>query len=193
MQVSEVGKPVAVSAESKDEVFAMFRTFGNLSSYQLGAVDRGIGTVHDFYVDDEHWALRYLGVDTGKWPSGQHVLASPMAIETVDWRKRPIVVNLTRDQIRNGPGVETAGPVSRQYQIAFNTYFGYPPYWPGPGIWAWAPYPSELARGGNHCTPATPDLNDAEHSQLQRERGQRLPHPGDRSGDRTCRGLRTGR
>jgi hypothetical protein len=45
----------------------MLRTIETISSYQLEATDGPIGHVDDFYFDDEHWALRYLVVDTGKW------------------------------------------------------------------------------------------------------------------------------
>jgi sporulation protein YlmC with PRC-barrel domain len=145
----------------------MLRTIETLSSYQLDGTDGPIGHVHDFYFDDEHWTLRYLVVDTGRWLPGRKVLVSPMAITAVNWNRRSIVTTLTRAQIRNGPAVDAAEPVSRKYEAAFNAYYGYPYYWAGPGVWADAAYPAELAREA--AQRARPDvrLEDPESSHLR--------------------------
>jgi hypothetical protein len=45
---------------------------------------------------------------------------------------------LTREQVRNSPSVDLHKPVSRQYEAQYNAYFGYSPYWGGPGTWATA-------------------------------------------------------
>jgi hypothetical protein len=144
----------------------MLRTIETLSSYQLEAADGPIGHVHDFYFDDEHWALRYLVVDTGEWLPGRTVLVSPMAVTAVNWKRRSIVAKLTKDQIRNGPAVDTTEPISRKYEAAFNAYYGYPYYWPGPGVWTGAAYPAELARDA--ARRVRPDeLEDPESSHLR--------------------------
>jgi hypothetical protein len=127
-----------------DEI--MLRTIETLSSYQLGATDGPIGQLNDFYFDDEHWALRYLVVDTGKWLPARKVLISPMAATIVDWRRRLIEVDLSREQVKNAPSIDTDAPVSRQYEARLSEYYGYPYYWVGAGMWAGAAYPAMLAR-----------------------------------------------
>ena len=42
----------------------------NLKSFAIRAEDGELGTVEDFYFDDETWAIRYLTVATGGWLSG---------------------------------------------------------------------------------------------------------------------------
>lgn len=144
----------------------MLRTIETLSSYQLGATDGAIGQLDDFYFDDQHWTLRYFVVDTGKWLPGRKVLISPMAARKVDWARHQIDVNLTQEQIKSAPSVDTAEPISRRYETQFNAYYGYPYYWAGPGIWAGAAYPAELAREAARSNPDDVD-EDPEASHLR--------------------------
>ena len=36
-----------------------------MEGYSLGASDGHLGKVHDFLVDDQRWAVRYMVVDCG--------------------------------------------------------------------------------------------------------------------------------
>ena len=58
----------------------MMRNVKDLRGYRIRATDGLIGTVDDFYFDDQDWGIRYLVVDTGCWLSGRKVLISPAAI-----------------------------------------------------------------------------------------------------------------
>jgi hypothetical protein len=47
--------------------------------------------------------------------------------------------------VKDSPDVDLDKPVSRQYEIDYFNYYGWPYYWPGPYAWgAWA-YPGALA------------------------------------------------
>jgi hypothetical protein len=48
----------------------------DLSGYTIGAIDTDIGSVQDFYFDDQHWTIRYIVVATGIIFSGRKVLIS---------------------------------------------------------------------------------------------------------------------
>ncbi len=100
-----------------------------LKGLVLRATDGEIGTVDDFYFDDETWVIRYLTVDTGGWLGGRRVLISPLAITHTDWPVRRLDLALTKKQVQNSPDVNTQLPVSRQHESAFNGYYGYPSYW----------------------------------------------------------------
>src|SRR5690242_12653913 len=79
----------------------------------IDALDGEIGSVNDFYFDDQTWSVRYLVVDTGKWLRGRKVLVTPEAI-VKPWHHQPtIAVKLMREQIRSSPDIDTAMPVSR--------------------------------------------------------------------------------
>jgi hypothetical protein len=120
----------------------MLRNLKSLGRYQVIASDGPVGSVEDFYFDDERWAVRYLVVDTGRWLPGRLVLISPIAIDHPDWSERALRLSVTREQVKNSPPVDTHQPVSRLYEAAYATYFGYPYYWGGAALWGPAPYPA---------------------------------------------------
>ena len=58
----------------------MLTNASNLKGLTIQALDGELGSVEQFYFDDETWGARYLVVDTGGWRSGREVLISPMSI-----------------------------------------------------------------------------------------------------------------
>ena len=52
---------------------------------------------------------------------------------------------LTKKQVENSPDINTHQPVSRQHEIAYFGYYGYPFYWGGSDLWGAAPNPAGLA------------------------------------------------
>ena len=58
----------------------MLKNLKDLQGYSLRATDGDIGTVKDFYFDDERWVVRYLVVETGNWLASRKVLVSPISI-----------------------------------------------------------------------------------------------------------------
>jgi len=118
--------------------------FDELTGYTIGATDGSIGSVDDVYFDDHSWTVRYLVVDTGGWLSGRKVLVAPVAIESVDRAGERVVTRLTRRQVEASPPIDTARPVSRQYETQFYGYYGYSPYWGGPYRWGLLPFPDAV-------------------------------------------------
>jgi uncharacterized protein YrrD len=117
----------------------------NLKGAAIIARDGAIGEVDDLYFDDEKWTVRYLVVDTGAWLFRRKVLISPIAIERADEGTNQVFVNLTREQVKDSPDIDTQKPVSRQHETAFMDYYGYPYYWGGPYLWGDAAFPATLA------------------------------------------------
>src|SRR5688572_31359045 len=109
------------------------------------ARDGAIGEVEDLYFDDEKWTARYLVVKAGALLFRRDVLVSPISIEKVDEANNQVIVNLTRDQVKNSPDIDTQKPVSRQHETAFMDYYGYPYYWGGPYLWGDSAFPATLA------------------------------------------------
>jgi len=101
----------------------------------LESLDGEIGKVIEFYFDDNHWAVRYLVADTGNWLTGRQVLISPYALVASVYPDEHIAVNLTNEQIENSPSLDTDKPVSRQFEMDYSEYFGWPLYWGGPYMW----------------------------------------------------------
>jgi sporulation protein YlmC with PRC-barrel domain len=107
----------------------MERNTSGLTGYQLEATDGEIGEVTDFYFDDETWTIRYLVVKTGGWLSGRKVLISPAAVVHKDLGPALIGVNLTQEQVRTSPDIDTDKPVSRQKQALLNQHHFWENYW----------------------------------------------------------------
>jgi len=122
----------------------MLQNIKELYGDKLAASDGEIGHVEDFYFDDKTWAVRYLVANTGTWLSGRQVLLSPHAFGRWDRDKKSLLVNLTRKQIENSPSIESHRPVSRQYEEEYYSYYGWPAYWDGGGMWGIGEYPVVL-------------------------------------------------
>lgn len=116
----------------------------NLEGFTIHATDGELGTVDQFYFDDETWAIRYLTVQTGGWLDGRQVLISPFSVVHTDWLNKRLDVVLTKKQVENSPNIDTHLPVSRQHEAAYLGYYGYPYYWGGPYLWGTAYYPAAL-------------------------------------------------
>lgn len=126
-----------------------------LNGYKLANHDEGeIGTVKDFYFDDNHWIIRYLVADTGSWLTGRQVLLSPYALVAVMPEERHITINLTKQQIESSPALSSDKPVSQQFEMDYYGYYGYPMYWSG--SYAWGAYPY-LARDYQPKPERTPE------------------------------------
>jgi hypothetical protein len=126
-------------------VHVMLHTLSALDGFSLGAKDGDIGSVEDFYFDDEKWTIRYLAADTGTWLSGRKVLISPTSLGKAEMKHERIPVSLTREQIENCPHIDEHKPISRQYETELHDYYGYPYYWRGPYLWGPVAYPGALA------------------------------------------------
>ena len=130
-----------------------------LKGFKLDSLDGKIGTVSEFYFDDRYWAVRYLVADTGGWLSGRQVLISPYALAGAIKEDEVIAVNLTREQIKDSPSLNSDKPVSRQFELDYHGYYGWPMYWGGPLMWGAYPY---LMRDANQWN--TPSETETEHS-----------------------------
>jgi hypothetical protein len=141
----------------------MLRCMDDLKDYTIEATNGRIGHAEDFYFDDETWAIRYLVVDTGNWLSGRKVLISPIAIGHPDRSEKMLPVSMTKQQVQNSPGIDTGKPITRQQEMLYLDYYGYPFYWGRDGLWAGGAYPS-MMMAGSHGFVATPQA-DLRHTQ----------------------------
>jgi hypothetical protein len=117
----------------------------DLKGFVIHATDGEIGTVDEFYFDDESWAIRYLVVNTGSWLNNRQVLISPISVGRTDWQAKQLHVALSKKQVENSPAIDTHRPISRQHEAAFMSYYSYPYYWGGPLMWGDGFYPASLA------------------------------------------------
>ena len=107
---------------------------GILMGHTIRATDGELGSVEDFYFDDERWTIRYLVIDTSRWLPGRKVLISPISVTATDYNDKKILVSLTKQQVENSPDIDTHKPMSRQHETDIYDYYGYPYYWPAPSF-----------------------------------------------------------
>jgi uncharacterized protein YrrD len=99
--------------------------------FSIKATDGDVGKVDEFYFDDATWTIRYMIAETGTWLSDRKVLISLVALGKPDWEARTFSVNLTCDQVRNSPDIDTQRPVYRQHEEELHEYYQWPQYWEG--------------------------------------------------------------
>ncbi len=101
-----------------------------VTGYHLHATDGEIGHVENFLIDNAHWDIRYLVIDTRNWWPGQHVLMSPYAVREINWPDQLLRVNVSRVQIKVGPSWNPAEMIGRAYEEQLHGHYG----WPGYGV-----------------------------------------------------------
>ncbi len=115
----------------------------SLVGFTMGATDGEVGKVKEFYFDDHTWTIRYLIVETGSWLNHRKVLIAPEALLKPDWEHHIFPVNLTKEQIKNSPEIDTDKSVSRQHEIEIYKYYPWTSYW-GAAYWGSGYYDAVL-------------------------------------------------
>jgi hypothetical protein len=100
------------------------RSVNDTIGYYIEASDGSIGHAEDVLIDAEQWHIRYLVVDTRNWWPGRKVIVAPNWILDVNWENSRVVVDLTRDKIRNSPPYEPTMPWNEDYAAALHEYYG---------------------------------------------------------------------
>eukprot|EP01037_Dinobryon_pediforme_P004307 gene4307-4357_t len=104
------------------------RSMTSTNGYHLHATDGGIGHVENFLIDDITWSIRYLIADTSNWWMGKHVLIAPFAVESVDWSKREIHLNVSRDAVKASPPWDPIKIVEAVYERELHAHYRWPGY-----------------------------------------------------------------
>lgn len=143
----------------------MLRSTQEMKNYAIGATDGEIGHVCDFFFDDKSWVIRYLVVETGSWLMSRKVLISPFALQEADWQHKRLPVCITMNQVKHSPDIDTQKPVSRQHEMAYADYYGYPYYWGGNGLWGEGLYaPLHASRKDVGCIPPNNSIATPQHA-----------------------------
>jgi hypothetical protein len=87
--------------------------------FHVHATDGSIGHIDDFLVDERLSRVCFLMVDTSNWLGGKWVAVAPESVTSIDWGNQVVHVQLTRDEIRNGPTMEEANVPSHEMTPGF--------------------------------------------------------------------------
>jgi hypothetical protein len=105
------------------------RSTRDVTGHHIQAADGAIGSVEDFIIDDETWAIRYLIIDTRNWWPGKKVLVAPQWIERVSWIESKVFVNLTCETIRQSPEYKEESLLTRDYETELHRHYDRQGYW----------------------------------------------------------------
>src|SRR4029434_11296460 len=124
----------------------MLRSMNDLKGFDILATEGEIGDVEEFQFDDARCAVRYIVVNTGNWLAGRQVLVSPFSVLQVDRENRQLHVALTQSQVEKSPDIDIRQPESRQMEMNYADYYGYPYYWGSPLLWGAGARPALAAQ-----------------------------------------------
>jgi hypothetical protein len=145
----------------RERAMRELRKLGDIEGYLLHARDGEIGALREVYFDDLRWQTRYFVVKTGSWLLGKDVLIVPAVVTGLDSEGRRVDVDLSREQIRQAPPVETKLPVSRHYEQEYYRYYHWEPYWSGDPVFG-ALSPTPPLGGEAQRKPENPHLRSSD-------------------------------
>jgi hypothetical protein len=91
--------------------------------YDIEAIDGGIGHVQGLLIDEDTWAIRYLIVNTSNWWLGHQVLIAPQWIKNVSWPDHAVLVNVTRQAVKDAPPYQSAVTLDRVEEIGLHKHY----------------------------------------------------------------------
>lgn len=150
----------------------------DLIGLSIEAKDGEIGRVSDLLFDDEHWGVRWLVVETGSWFTGRKVLLPSSQLKRLQTGAEAIPVDLTKEQVKASPDVDTEKPVTRQMESSVYEHYGWPVYWPvGLGAAGAAYFPSAAyIPSTGYLPPHEAPRRPTEREQLLHQANRGDPH-----------------
>src|SRR5690554_3928901 len=144
----------------------MRHSLKKLKNFTLQAKDGDKGKVKNFLFDDETWIIRYIEADLGNFFIEKRVLIPRQQLGTPLWDEKHFPVNLTVQQIKDSPGIETDLPVSRKYESQLLQHYQIQPYWPE-AVAGYAGRESLLGTGYPFSTPRRVGVEEIDDTSLR--------------------------
>ena len=148
-----------------------------INGYGLAARDGKIGNIVDLLFDDTSWHVRWAVVETGNWLSGKKVLLPTLVLGHRDATEGEFSVDLTMQQIKDSPDIDTERPVSRQMETDVYDHYGWSPYWGNSALMGGIGFMGGYGYGGGLVSPSqTSDSRREEQDQVDAQREHDDPH-----------------
>lgn len=112
-----------------------------LIGMSIQASDGEIGRLVDVYFDERRWTARYLLIECGGWLRARRLLVSPIAVRSINWEQRRLLIGLDREQLGTSPLIDTRLPLPPAEERVLREHYGYPDYRIGGQRWGRTPYP----------------------------------------------------
>lgn len=101
----------------------------SLTGRKAAATDGEIGTVYDFFFDDEEWGVRYVVIDTGRWLPSRKILLAIESIQVPESPEDAVSVNHSKGEIEKSPEINLVTPVTAEEEELIREYYGAWPHW----------------------------------------------------------------
>lgn len=125
MQVLEAGVQKASTQETGEED-PHLRSTREVTGYRVEGSDGTVGEIDDFIINDDHWRICHLVVDTRNWLSDKLVVVSPMWIQEVDWTRETLSLDFTKRVFEDAPEFDPSYPINQEYEVKLYDYYGRP-------------------------------------------------------------------
>ena len=99
---------------------SMLSSAYDLSGYGIAAADGEIGKVDEATYDV---GSSYVVVDTGPWIFGKKVMLPAAVIQRVDLDSQTVVVDRTKDEIKNSPEFDEDAYQDQGYRSQLGSYY----------------------------------------------------------------------
>jgi len=98
---------------------------GDLPGFYSIQTDGGeAGTLKDFVVEDETWAIPYLVIDTNtSVQAPRRVLVATDYVQRVDWLGKSIQVSLSIDDVAGGLAFTSEEPITPEFEHSLREYY----------------------------------------------------------------------
>jgi sporulation protein YlmC with PRC-barrel domain len=82
------------------------------------------GTLKDFVVEDETWAIPYLAIDTNtSVQAARRVLVATDYVQRVDWLGKSIQVSLSIEDVAGSPAFTSEEPITLEFEHSLRGYY----------------------------------------------------------------------
>jgi hypothetical protein len=102
------------------------RSMAAVNGYHVEARGGAIGHIENFIMDDVSWDVRHRIVDTKNWWFGQHVPISPFAVRHINWMAQNVLLDVSRDRVKNSPPWKPLDLIDRSYQERLHGDYAWP-------------------------------------------------------------------
>jgi hypothetical protein len=97
MPIPSWGTSVHVHLHGEDR---NLRSAREVTGYAIRAEDGVIGTVCGILIDDTHWVIKELIIETGHWYAGKKIRLLPEHITGINYANSTVEVNLTKEDLK---------------------------------------------------------------------------------------------
>src|SRR5690606_27218009 len=111
------------STAEMDPEAAHLQSVNEVTGWSIDATDGSIGHLDELLIGSRDWSIHELVIDTRNWLPGRKVLIAPGLINTIDWIEHHVVVNLSRDAIKQSPEYDPEAPVSEGFESTLAEHY----------------------------------------------------------------------